>query len=182
MVVGGGSVGARKALALDDAGARVTVISPELAPDITEGHPTIAIEKRQYAGPPDIADADLVIAATDSHELNCRIADDARSLHRLVNVVTDGSAGTFTSMAMHRAGALTIGVTARNLPAAAARIRDAIGERFTERYARAIERLSAERRDQITAGTAEWSMLNSDIFGPDFCKRVERGDFDEAAR
>jgi len=134
-VIGGGSVATRKALALHDAGARVTIIAPAISESLVSlaaSSPRLAIEKRMYAGAEDLGESDIVVAATDSHEINEEVAADARALHRLVNVVSDGSKGSFVSMATHRDGKVTIGVTAGGVPREAMRIRDAIAQGLTE--------------------------------------------------
>jgi precorrin-2 dehydrogenase/sirohydrochlorin ferrochelatase len=184
VVIGGGAVGARKALALAGAGARVTVIAPVVSNELADAKSAnISIDRREYSGTSDIESADIVMAATDSTELNERIAADARALHRLVNVVTDGSEGTFTTMAVHRAGPLAIGVTAGSVPSAAARIRDAIAERFGANYSHALSALAVERERSLSSdGGAAWSELSEKIFAADFCSRVEHGEFDGVTR
>jgi precorrin-2 dehydrogenase/sirohydrochlorin ferrochelatase len=147
-VIGGGKVGTRKALALLDAGAYVKVIAPHLSDELRDAAASgnrLHLEKREYIGADDITEFEVVYAATDSDDLNASIAADAIELHKLVNVASDGSAGNFTSMAIHRAGQLTIGVSAGGVPAAAARIRDEMAERFDGRYAELIDTMSAER-------------------------------------
>ena len=129
VVIGGGKVATRKALALHDAGASVRVIAPEISDairDAATASSRLELDRRAYAGGDDLTDADIVFAATDSTELNLTIAADAKSLHRLVDVVSDGSLGTFVSMATHRDGQVTIGVTAGGEPKEAIRIRDSI--------------------------------------------------------
>ncbi|MGE5749080.1 MAG: bifunctional precorrin-2 dehydrogenase/sirohydrochlorin ferrochelatase [Gemmatimonas sp.] len=184
VVIGGGAVGARKALALAEAGARVKVIAPVISSELVDAQAAnVTIERNEYSGTSDIEIADIVIAATDSPELNERIAADARGLHRLVNVVTDGSGGTFTTMAVHRAGPLAIGVTAGSVPSAAARIRDAIAERFGANYSHALSALAVERERSLSSdGGTRWSQLSKEIFTPDFCARVEQGEFDGVTR
>ena len=80
----------------------------------------------------DVADADIVYAAPDSETVNERVAMDARSIHRLVNVASDGTKGSFVSMATHRNGQVTIGVIAGGLPREAMRIRDSIARRLRQ--------------------------------------------------
>lgn len=118
-----------------------------------EASDRLVIESRDYVGVGDLADAELVFAATDSPALNEEIARDARSLHRLVNVVSNGSDGSFVSMAVHNAGRITIGVSAGGVPAAAVEIRDAIADRFDDLFAKDIEALAAERGRTIASGS-----------------------------
>ena len=147
-MIGGGRVGTRKALALFEAGAHVKVIAPEVSielRDLAASHRRITLEKREYIGPDDLRESEVVFAATDSRELNSSIANDARALRRLVNVASDGADGSFTSMAVHREGRLTIGVSAGGVPVAAASIRNEIAEHFDGRYAKLIDQLFSER-------------------------------------
>lgn len=134
VVIGGGTVATRKALALHDAGAIVKVIAPEISDAIRKAANASArlqLEQREYAGTADLADSEIVFAATDSTDVNDVIAADARSLHRLVDVVSDGLLGSFVSMATHRDGQVTIGVTAGGAPKEAIRIRDSIAEQMS---------------------------------------------------
>jgi len=90
LVVGGGEVAARKAQLLLDAGARVHVVAPELGPGVEELVRAESVGHR--AGPFEDADLDgryLVIAATDDHELNARIAALAEARRIPVNVVDE---------------------------------------------------------------------------------------------
>ena len=141
-------MGTRKALAMFEAGAHVRVIAPDVSielRDLSASNRRLTLEKREYIGPDDLRDSEVVFAATDSPELNSSIAQDARSLRRLVNVASDGAEGSFTSMAIHREGRLTIGVSAGGVPVAAASIRNEIAQHFDGRYAKLIDQLFAER-------------------------------------
>ena len=141
-------MGTRKALAMFEAGAHVRVIAPDVSielRDLSASNRRLTLEKREYIGPDDLRDSEVVFAATDSPELNSSIAQDAHSLRRLVNVASDGAEGSFTSMAIHREGRLTIGVSAGGVPVAAASIRNEIAQHFDGRYAKLIDQLFAER-------------------------------------
>jgi len=142
----------------------------------------ITLEQRSYRGAEDIGGAEIVVAATDSSEVNAIVAKDAHDLHRLVNIVTDAEQGNFVSMAVHRSGPLAIGVTATNVPSAAARIRDAIGARFDDRYAIALTAIGTLREKSIGENRERWTQVNAATIGADFCERVENGDFAEASR
>ena len=131
-----------------EAGAHVRVIAPDVSielRDLSASNRRLTLEKREYIGPDDLRDSEVVFAATDSPELNSSIAQDAHSLRRLVNVASDGAEGSFTSMAIHREGRLTIGVSAGGVPVAAASIRNEIAQHFDGRYAKLIDQLFAER-------------------------------------
>lgn len=106
-------------------------VTDELA-SIAMTNDRLSLERREYSGIADIGNADVVIAATDSVDVNSRIANDSKQLHRLVSVVNDPYQGTFTSMAIHRAESMTIGVSGGRAPREAVRIRNAIAKRFDE--------------------------------------------------
>jgi siroheme synthase-like protein len=176
LVVGGGAVAARKARALCDAGARVRVIAaaPGDAIRAMAGEGRLELVERAYRDG-DVADAELVVAATDDRAVNAAVATDARAAHRLVNVADAPESGSFATMATHRSGGLVIGVSAGGVPGAAARIRDAIAMRFDSRYARALADLAALRRALVDRGDAPvWRALSSGVLDAEFCQVVER--------
>jgi precorrin-2 dehydrogenase/sirohydrochlorin ferrochelatase len=178
-------VGTRKAQALHEAGATVRVISPEVTPALNEiaaSSSRLTIERRRYSGASDLSGANVVFAATGT-KADEQVAGDARRLNKLVNVASAGESGSFSSMAVHRNGPLTIGVSAGDVPQAAGAIRDSIAARYDARYADAIIECSAVRRDTLSDGDAtRWAELSEKLIGKDFCERVEKGTFAEALR
>jgi siroheme synthase-like protein len=180
VVIGGGPVGTRKALALVEAGAQVRVVSPEVTPELAEAERArrLSISRESYrAGQLD--EATLVIAATDSREVNAQIAIDAHSRGKLVNITDFPDEGNFHTMALHRAGDVTIAVSAGGVPGAAARIRDAIAERFDARYGRAVSALRGLRSRLIAGGNERWRDAAPKLLADDFCSSVEDGSFSE---
>jgi siroheme synthase-like protein len=182
LVVGGGTVGARRALHFVDAGARVRVVAPEPSDSLrarAAREPRLTLARRPYASG-DVADAHLVIVATGDRAINARVAADAAALSRLANVADAPETGSCVAMATHRAGALVVGVFAGGVPGAATRIRDAIAERFDARYDEALAALGTLRRRLLAAGDREgWRTAAAALAGGDFCERVERGGFAE---
>ena len=176
VIVGGGSVGTRKAMALADAGARVDVIAPVATPDLEEAdrQRKITLVREEYRAD-HLDGATLVIAATDAREVNARIAVDAQSKGKLVNITDYPDEGNFHSMALHRSGDITIAVSSGGVPGAAARIRDAIAERFDSRYGRALSALRGLRSRLIATGEERWQAAAPQLVGEDFCSSVEDG-------
>jgi siroheme synthase-like protein len=173
LIVGGGAVALRKALALLESGASVRVVAPTIAPALYALRgPRVVLEERPYEST-DIGDATLVIAATDVRPVNARVTADARAAGRLVNVSDAPTEGDWVTVATHRAGPLIISVSTGGVPSAAARIRDAIGARFDARYGEALAALAALRGRE--KGN-EWAAAESALVGPEFCDRVERGE------
>lgn len=180
VVIGGGSVGTRKALALAEAGAQVRVVSPEVTAELGEAERTrrLSIMRQSYRAE-QLGDATLVIAATDSREVNAQIAVDAHSRGKLVNITDSPDEGNFHTMALHRSGDVTIAVAAGGVPGAAARIRDAIAERFDARYGRAVSALRGLRSRLIAGGDERWRDAAPKLLADDFCSSVEDGSFTE---
>lgn len=94
LVVGAGEVAARKAQALLQAGASLTVVAPVCVPamdGLRRNHP-VAYHARAYR-PDDLAGQRLVVAATDDEAVNSAIAAEAKRQGLLVNVVAPGRLG-----------------------------------------------------------------------------------------
>lgn len=185
LVVGGGRVGTRRALSMLEAGARVRVIAPVISDDLhaeSARNERLSLAQREYAGRQDIADATLVVAATESPAVNRRVARDARSVERAVNLADAPERGSFVFLATHRAGPIMIGVSAGSVPNAAGRIRDAIAERIDSRYAEAVAECSELRERLLAASGAEgWRKVAADLIDERFCENVEQGTFSERA-
>lgn len=178
VVVGGGVVGTRKALALAETGAQVRVVSPETTPELDEAAKAreLTIVRESYRAE-QLDAATLVIAATDSRAVNAQIAIDAHSRGKLVNVTDFPDEGNFHTMAVHRSGDVTIAVSSGGVPGAAARIRDAIAERFDGRYERAVSALRGLRSRLIANGNDQWRAAAPKLLDDDFCRSVEDGSF-----
>jgi siroheme synthase-like protein len=177
LVVGGGAVAARKAAALADAGAAVRVVA------LAAGAPMralaqagrVALVERAYV-PGDVGDAHLVVVATSDRAVNAAASEEARASCRLVNVADAPDEGSFATMATHRSGPLVVAVSAGGVPGAAARVRDALAERFDDRYAPALTSLAALRRRMLERGDgAGWRLAARALLASDFCDSVERG-------
>lgn len=180
LVVGGGPVAVRKAAAFVAAGAAVRVVAREPSAAMRDlvSAGGVALLERAYARD-DIGDAMLVIAATNDRATNAEVAADGRASSRLVNVADAPETGTFATMATHRTGGLVVGVSAGGVPGAAARVRDAIADRFDARYATALAGLAALRRSLLERGaSAEWRTIAAQAFEADFCDAVESGALD----
>jgi siroheme synthase-like protein len=180
VVFGGGPVGTRKALALVEAGASVTVVSPTINSDLEEAERQrrLTVMREGYRTE-QLERATLVVAATDSREINAQIAVDANARGKLVNITDYPDEGNFHTMAVHRSGDITIAVSSGGVPGAAARIRDAIAERFDARYEQAVSVLRGLRSDSIKRGDDSWRTASNNLLGEDFCESVEDGSFKE---
>ncbi len=140
LVIGGGRIGTRKALALIQAGANITVIAPELhdelRPYLANGR--IRWINRKYRTLDLNEPAVLIFAATDDGELNARIVEDGKRRGRLVNGASKGSGRNFSTPASFVHGGLTFSVASggEDLDKAIAwrnRLRDELGSSRTQR-------------------------------------------------
>jgi siroheme synthase-like protein len=126
VVIGGGAVAERKVEALLAAGARVTVIAPEVTPALTalaETHEIVHLGRGARRG--DLHGAFLAIAATDDEAIQRAVAAEADSEKALLNVVDVPHLCTVTFPAIHRQGPLTVAVSSSGTsPGLARRLRD----------------------------------------------------------
>jgi uroporphyrin-III C-methyltransferase/precorrin-2 dehydrogenase/sirohydrochlorin ferrochelatase len=96
LIVGGGVVALRKVSLLERTGASITLVAPEIAPEIMQraaaGQLKLAI--REFA-PDDLDGARLVIVATSRRAVNRWIATLSEARNIPVNVVDDAQASRF---------------------------------------------------------------------------------------
>jgi siroheme synthase-like protein len=137
VVVGGGNVALRKVKMLLEAGAKVTVISPRLHPEIEKlsGKRLIQLIQRDYkAG--DLKKAVILVAGTDVKEVNRKVTKDGKEAGVLVNVADDPKPSDFIFPSFFRRGDLTVAVsTAGMSPALARKIRAKLEKSLGEEYA-----------------------------------------------
>jgi siroheme synthase-like protein len=149
VVAGGGAVAARKARALIDFEARVTILDPEPREEILRlaGRGSVTLLRRSYTGPEDLAEAALVIAATDNPGLNKLIAQDARAAGTPVNAADDPQLCSFFFPALVRRGNLVAGIsTSGDCPRLAARLRENLEAEWPSDLGETLEILKTERR------------------------------------
>ena len=171
VIVGGAAVAARKCAALLDAGARVTVIAPELDPCLAELREAgkIAHLARKFA-PGDLAGAFLAFAATDDPAVNRAVAAEGKALGIPANIADAPELGAFTLPALVRRGELMIAVsTGGNSPALARRIREELEERFGPEYEDTLRLLGALREKLLTekGNNAYNGKIFNDLVGHD---------------
>lgn len=153
LVVGGGGVAGRKVFTLIEAGASVTVVSPEISDEIrslTDGG-----EVRYIEG--DFLDEHLdgcalVIGATDDPAVNRAVSDGARRRGILVNIVDSPEESDFYVPSLVKSGSLTLAIsTGGKSPAMAKRVRKDLEKTIGEEYAQMIDFLGRLRGDAFSA-------------------------------
>jgi siroheme synthase-like protein len=139
LVIGGGALGLEKAEGLLACDGDVTVISPDVGPELQElaREGSIRWEQREYAGPQDLEGIFMVIACTDDTDTNIAIYEDAERRAMLVNIVDVPPLCNFILPAIVRTGPLAIAIsTAGASPALAKRMKREISAQFGDDYAR----------------------------------------------
>jgi precorrin-2 dehydrogenase len=137
LVVGGGEIGLEKVEGLLACDGDVTLVAPEAVDELQDlaREGSIRWERREYE-PSDLEGTFMVIASTNSTEVNIRVYDDAEKRAMLVNVVDVPPLCNFILPAILRTGPLAIAIsTAGASPALAKRMKSEIGELFGEEYA-----------------------------------------------
>ena len=96
LVVGGGKVAERKVENLLAAGAKLSLVAPELTPELQQLLTTYSVnyQAREFADD-DIQGQFLIIAATNNAKVNAHVAALANQVNIPVNVVDDQSLGSF---------------------------------------------------------------------------------------
>src|SRR3974390_918986 len=146
VVVGGGSVAARKAASLIAAGADVVVIAPQVCDEIKSLG--VEVDLRPYRHG-DLGVAWLAIAATDDPETNQLIQAEGRDARVWVNAADDPEACSFTLPAVLRRGPVLVAVsTSGRSPALAAWLREQVARQLGPEVGALAEMLS-EARDEL---------------------------------
>jgi precorrin-2 dehydrogenase / sirohydrochlorin ferrochelatase len=144
VVVGGGSVAARKVGKLLQAGAKVVVVSPEVRPELVSER--VEIQQRPYQHG-DLEGAQLAFTATDSREVNAAVAREAQERGIPINVADRPAEGDFALPSTLRRGALQVAVsTGGASPTLARRIRSELEEGFGPEWAGLVEEFETARR------------------------------------
>ncbi len=135
VVVGGGTVGARKVKGLVDVGAAVTVVAGEISADLqclVENGTINWIARDFQKG--DLVGAKLAFVATNVREVNAAVSAEAHALGILHSVADAPNEGDFYSMAMIRqkSSVIAIGTDGEN-PTHAKKTKQRIAQWLSEK-------------------------------------------------
>jgi siroheme synthase-like protein len=174
-------VAARKARALLDCGATVTVVAPSLSDEMEALVPSLcAVVRRPYAKG-DASSYRLVVSATGVPEVDGAVYDDAESAGVWVNSADDLAHSSFILPAIHRDGAVTVSVSTGGLsPALASWLRSRLAVQcgpglgtLASLLGTARERL---KREGLSSDAVDWTAL---LEGP-LPELVRSGDMEKA--
>jgi precorrin-2 dehydrogenase/sirohydrochlorin ferrochelatase len=180
VVVGGGTIAARKVESLLAAGAHVAVISPSLTAELAARAARGELDhaKRPYRSG-DLAGALLAYAATDDEAVQAAVAREAAAGGVLLNVVDRPQSCTFIAPSVLQRGDLTVAVsTGGGSPALARRVREDVGRALGPEYERALDVLARLRRHLHTRAlsSAERQRILTGLVGSDLLDRLRAPD------
>ena len=186
LVVGAGKVALRKVRALLEAGAEVSLVSPEALEELKKLVVQGAIRWRR--GEFEDGDLDgvfLVIGATDDPEVNRRVYRAADKASRMVNIVDEPELCNFIVPSVLTRGDFQVAVSSGGAsPILARKVREVLGYRFGPEYAVVVDELARLRRELKDRVPREekrrqfWEMLiDLDFFdsleGPEIRARIK---------
>jgi uroporphyrin-III C-methyltransferase / precorrin-2 dehydrogenase / sirohydrochlorin ferrochelatase len=186
LVVGEGSVAARKAEQLCRAGGRVTIIAPEPGRELRQLFATslVAHHPRPFV-PADLDGVAIVIAAARDPEVNRGVFAAAEARNIPVNVVDMPNLCSFLMPAIVERAPVVIAIsTGGNSPVLARRLRAWLETAIPARYGRLAEmaerfrRHAAAKLPNVDARRRFWD----DLFDGPFADLVHAGKDDEAER
>ena len=172
IVIGGGKIAEGKVEGLLTAGAQVTIIAPNLTSHLhtlVEQNKVAYISRTYQHG--DLADAFMVICATDQAEINHQVWQEASANRQLVNVVDDTPRCNFIAPAILRKGDLNIAIsTGGKAPALAVRLKERLQKEIGPQYERFLE-LSGQLREPLARNIPDfetrkklwYELVDSDI-------------------
>ena len=150
LVIGGGSVAERKIAGLLEAGASVTVISPDASETIARWskNKVIQLTARRYQQG-DLAGHEIAFIATDDEGVNTTAYNEGRERGIWVNAADDPAHCDFILPSVLRRGDLTVAVsTGGGSPALARTIREELEIHLSREYEQLAD-LAAEARAEL---------------------------------
>jgi siroheme synthase-like protein len=155
LLVGAGPVGASKLQGLLDAGALITVVAPDIVPDIEQAAaanaPAITLKKRAF----EESDLDGVwyVVAAATPEVNRAVARAAEERQVFVNAVDDPPNATAYLGGVLRRGGVTVAIsTDGHAPALAGLLREGLDALLPRELAEWLDEARAVRREWLAAG------------------------------
>jgi len=185
LIVGGGTVAARKARWLARAGAQVTLVAPQWHAEVAAGiHEGAYRGLREAFAPGHVQGMRLVIAASDDPATNQAVSLAARTLQIPVNVVDSPELSTFIFPAIIERSPVLVAVSSAGAaPVLARRVREQIEALLPARLG-ALARFMGERRREVGQALSAWArraFWERIASGPT-AERVLAGDEPGAAR
>ncbi|WDL82459.1 uroporphyrinogen-III C-methyltransferase [Aeromonas bestiarum] len=152
LLVGGGEVAERKVRLLLDAGAHLTVVSPELAPELAALADAGTID--WLAGefePAQLAGKWLVVAATDRRDVNALVYQSANQAGIFANVVDDPKRSSFIMPSIIDRSPLMVAISSGGKAPVLARLLREKLEALLPQHLGAVAAFAGGLRDRVKA-------------------------------
>ncbi|MDD9308131.1 siroheme synthase CysG [Aeromonas hydrophila] len=152
LLVGGGEVAERKARLLLDAGAHLTVVAPELDPELAELAANGSIEwlAGEFA-PAHLTGKWLVVAATDRREVNALVYQSANQARIFANVVDDPKRSSFIMPSIIDRSPLMVAISSGGKAPLLARLLREKLEAMLPQHLGAVATFAGSLRDRVKA-------------------------------
>lgn len=152
LLVGGGEVAERKARLLLDAGAHLTVVAPDLDPELAELAANGSIEwlAGEFA-PEQLAGKWLVVAATDRREVNALVYQSANQARIFANVVDDPKRSSFIMPSIIDRSPLMVAISSGGKAPVLARLLREKLEAMLPQHLGAVAAFAGSLRDRVKA-------------------------------
>ncbi|MBO6494832.1 MAG: bifunctional precorrin-2 dehydrogenase/sirohydrochlorin ferrochelatase [Roseivirga sp.] len=153
LIVGGGDVGLEKLsfLLKSSPQAKVTLVGKSIKPEIkklAEQHPSVTLYERAYF-PEDLTGMQMALIATEDHETNIEIQEEAKSRGILANVADTPELCDFYLGSIVTKGDLKIGISTNGKsPTIAKRLKETLNEVLPEEIDELLQRMR-EIRDEL---------------------------------
>ena len=182
VILGGGTIAQGKIAALRDAGATITVISPDATAGIKRAaeRGDITFQQREYREG-DLDGAFIAVAATNVWHVNRQIYEEAEQRGVLLNVVDDPDQCSFIAPSIVRRDPVTLAVsTGGASPALARKLRETLAEAPALKWADLAGALGRARRvikeKRTVIDPTRWQCVITE----DLLEMVQHGDEDRA--
>ncbi len=182
VIIGGGTIAEGKIAKLLEAGARITLISPDATPFIQAAAKRGELEWRQRKYQPgDLEGAFIGVAATDVHAVSLQIFEEAEERGVLLNVVDDTPLCTFIAPSVVKRGAVTLAIsTGGTSPALARKMRESLADSPALEWADLAGVLSQARQEVKTQGQAVDTQRWQCCIAPHLLELAQAGREDQA--
>ncbi|PNO54910.1 uroporphyrinogen-III C-methyltransferase [Aeromonas caviae] len=152
LLVGGGEVAERKARLLLDAGAQLTVVAPDLDPELAELAANGSIEwlAGEFA-PQQLTGKWLVVAATDRREVNALVYQSANQARIFANVVDDPKRSSFIMPSIIDRSPLMVAITSGGKAPVLARLLREKLEALLPQHLGAVAAFAGSLRERVKA-------------------------------
>jgi siroheme synthase-like protein len=182
IVVGGGKVAEGKVGGLVNAGGDVTVVAPDLTPDLQAklAAGVIRYQAHEYRDG-DLEGFEVCFVATDDGAVNAAVAEEGRRRRIWVNAADDPKYCDFILPSVVRQGEVVVAAsTGGASPALARRLREDLNAFLSEDYAPLAELLSQVRSDLRSRNLAVAADTWQSAMDGRFRALVAQGRVDEA--